>query len=194
MPKLTKREQSLAQGSIYDVARSRGEQPEDVLAEADVVVMLDESSSMAAPVGQGKSRHDEAVEALRQIQRTFPGRVILITFANSARFHWNGLPSSPAGSTQMDLALDLASQFKEMDMKFYLISDGQPNDKALALEVVNLHFQKDPIHTIFIGSDTDRQGMEFLQELSAKTGGRAAGKVEPELLGETVTLMLTGRK
>ncbi len=186
--KLTKREQTLAQGSIKDVAESRGERLENVLVEADVVVMLDTSGSMKG------GKDDRAEEALRQIQRTFPGRVVLIEFSDLAWFRWNGLPEWRYKGTNMDLALEKALKFKGMDMKFYFISDGMPSGNSGEQALHLAQELGEPINTIFIGSDTDYRGQDFLRRLGQVGGGKTIDHLKVEKLGDTVTKMLTGRK
>lgn len=184
--RLTKREEKLAEGSIYDVAERRNERPEDIIAEADVIVLLDESGSM-----HGR-KHEVAVENLRLLQRKFPGRVLLGSFSSVAKWHFNGLPSSPAGGTNMDRALDLAFDFGQIeDTKIYLISDGQPTmgSGPRALEIARQY--KAPINTIFIGSDTDYHGQEFLMKLAKASGGENKRKVDVGDMEETVTKLLT---
>lgn len=193
MSDLIKQGRSVTKGSIFDVASSNDVKPEDVLAEADVIVMLDLSSSMTASLNDGSTRYDRAVEALADIQKQFPGRVVLITFSGTARTELGGLPGRPSGSTNIYAALEMAKQFDGMDCKFYLISDGEPTDTT-DFQIFDLAKQfTDPIHCIFIGQDDDVEGQRFMKELSRLTNGLNAGRVDPKMLGQTMRLLISGK-
>lgn len=180
---------NIAQGSIYDVANSRGEKTANVLANADVVVVLDISGSMNAG-----GKHQRATEALRQIQQQFPGRVALIEFNDVAKLNLRGVPGFPTGGTGMYNALMMAKDFDGLGTKFYLISDGEPTDSNVQ-DLVDLASQfTDKIHTIFIGDDYDTRGQNVLKAISAATKGESAGRVDPKMLGETVIGILTSGK
>ena len=190
---LIRQDRSVTKGSIFDVAAATKSKPEDVLAEADVIVMLDLSSSMATRLNDGTTRYDRAVEALSDIQKNFPGRVVLITFSGNAKMELGGMPGIASGSTNIYAALELAHQFDDMDSKFYLISDGEPTDTS-ELRIFDLAKTfKDPINCIFIGQDDDYSGMKFMKELARITKGIDSGRIEPAMLGETLKLLVTGK-
>ena len=189
---LTKSNQNVTKGSVFDVATQQGKKPEEVLTDADVVVMLDLSSSMNHQQRDGRSRYDKAKDALADLQQAFPGRVVLVTFADAARMELGGVPPHASGMTNLYAALEVSQKFDGLDTKFYVISDGEPNCTsheeifAIASEFT------DPINCIFIGEDHDFAGIKFMKELAALTGGKDSGKVEPHLLGETIKLLITG--
>lgn len=187
---LDKLRDRIAKGSIFDVASERGVKPEEILLDADVVVMLDQSYSMEDRDGGGQTRHQRAVAALEQIQRTFPGRVVLVTFSDFAEFRLNGIPTGPNGGTNMAAGLEMAHQLDGMDMRFFLVSDGQPTcGDALVYDWAKRF--TDPINTIFIGSDFDAAGQQVMKEVSRLSGGLASGRIEPQMLGSQVIGMLT---
>ena len=189
---ITKSATDVTKGSIFAVASEKGVKPEDVLTDADVVVMLDLSSSMTTSQFDGRSRFDKAKEALADIQKAFPGRCILITFADKANMELGGLPGHPSGMTNVYAALEVAKQFDGLDTKFYLISDGEPNCTSKEEIFALANEFTDPINCIFIGEDHDLSGMKFMKELAMLTGGKDSGKVEPHLLGQTIKLLITG--
>jgi Mg-chelatase subunit ChlD len=176
----------VARGSIYEVANTRGEKAASLLARADVIVMLDISSSMRG------EKHHKACQALEDIQKTFPGRVALIEFNDYAQLNLRGIPNIPSGMTMMHLALEMGRTFDGTDTRFYLISDGAPNGCAhddllqIAASFTN------PIHTVFIGNDWDTNGQKTLEDISSATGGTSAGRIEPKMLGKTLMGLLTG--
>lgn len=188
---ITKSTTDVAEGSIYGVSNTKGVKPEEVLAEADVVVMLDVSSSMSAQLSSGVSRFDRAKESLTDLQRSFPGRIVLLTFNDITQIELSGLPRPPSGMTNILKALEKAFEFDGMDTHFYMISDGAPNVNP---EHVSLEFAKkfkDPIHCIFIGDDNDEEGIEFMKKLAEATGGTNSGKIEPHLLGQKLKLLIS---
>lgn len=177
------KKQTSVQGSIYDLAFRSGEQVEALIADVEVVVMIDTSSSMDSY--EKPTRYEQAVEALTQIQAQYPGKVLVISFNNVAKYELSGVPGHPVGSTNMTNALELASRFDGTGIRFILISDGMPNSPVTARGVARNFI--DPIDTIYIGPD-DGQGLKFLQSI---TTGRHAGKVDPKLLGSAIVGLLT---
>ncbi|KKL77451.1 hypothetical protein LCGC14_2034730 [marine sediment metagenome] len=192
MDKLQKGHSAVAEGSIFDAASRRGDKPEETLADADVVIMLDCSSSMSEGIAGGtETRYDEAKKAVADIQRAFPGRVVLVSFASHAQLELTGIPQSPNGSTNMREALEIAKQFDGLDTKFYLVSDGFPDSQGTVLELAKTF--EDPINVIFIGDDYTMSGMEFLGKVADITGGTDEGQISPKMLGDTMKLLITGQ-
>jgi len=191
MSNLIKDNSNLAEGSVFDTSNSQGVKPEDVLANCDVIVMLDISGSMDAFVyGANKNRWEAAVDQLRLIQRTFPGRVALIQFGGMVTgFRFNGIPDRPTGSTPMHEAMAIAHDFDNQGKQFYLISDGQPDRVEIVHQWAKAFVS--PINTIFIGDDNDISGIRLLGEVSRFSGGEASGKLEPQMLGEAMKLLIT---
>jgi len=172
--KIQKRNQGVAEGSIFDVSNRSGQKIEEIMADADVVVMLDISSSMSG------ERYRRATNALETIQTRYRGRVLLVTFNNDAKLEYGGIPSSPSGGTSLTPALEIAQKFDGTEMKFIIISDGEPWDTREALEK-SKEFT-DPIDTVFIGNDGDR-GEQFMKDIAT---GHSMGRVDPKLLGTTL--------
>ena len=185
MDKLSRNSNEVAKGSIYDIASSKGLKTEEVLAEADVIVILDVSSSMMDRNRAGLTRYERAKESLGEIQRAFPGRVAVISFSDKAQIELTGLPPMHGGCTNMAKALNLAKDFDGLDTKFYFISDGSPTDSESTIISIADSFT-DPISTIFIGSDTDTTAIAFMKKLAEVTGGTNSGKVDPAMLGNTI--------
>jgi len=194
---IQKRETSIAEGSIFDLAARRNKKPEEIVANADVVVLLDCSSSMLTRLDGSWSygraeetsgtRYSEAVKALEMIQQQYQGKVLLITFASGAGVQYGGLPPRPEGTTNLRAALELAHTFDDMGMKFIVVSDGQP-DRPDDCIVWRDKF-KSALDTIFIGRDGD-SGLTFMNKLAT---GTAMGRVEPKLLGTSIKGLLESR-
>ena len=181
----------VAKGSIYDVANSQNSKPEEILTDADIVVMLDISGSMADRQLNGQTRYEKAVEALDDLQRAFPGRIALVTFNDRAALELSGIPSIPSGMTNVYDALSIAKTFDGLSTKFYLISDGQPNVRSEQETIDLASTFIDPINCIFIGEDHDRMGIGFMEKLARVTKGTNAGRIDVKLLGQTIKLLVT---
>lgn len=188
--KIERSNTATTKGSIFDVAFRRGMKPEEVLADADILIIFDDSSSMDESLG-GRTRYDFAVDALKKLQEAHEGRIVLINFSSTADIYLGGIPPRPNGNTRLDLALELAKEFDDMGMKkIVIITDGEPNGptdvEQLCIDIAKTF--KTPIDTIFIGEDYMVQAMKFLEAL---TTGRALGHVDVENLAEKVTKLLT---
>lgn len=193
MDQIQKGNSNVTKGSIYDVATDKGVKVEEILSEADVIVMLDISSSMDMRLGDGSTRYSKATDALADIQKAHPGRVALITFSSDAKMELGGVPGSPYGSTNMMSALELGHNFDGLDTKFFLISDGEPDYGIKAQIIPFAKTFEDPIHCIFIGEDHDREGMRFMSDIAKVTGGENSGRISPAMLSGHL-LQLVGRR
>ena len=79
---------------------------------------------------------------------------------------------APEGGTDLTGALELASQAWPSEV--LVISDGLPADEAGALKAAELI--PGTISVLFVGSDDDQRGLEFLRRLAAVGGGIFARK------------------
>lgn len=168
---IVKRDYSIVEGSIADVAARENIGLEEALMGAKVIVILDVSGSMDTPdAGEGMRRHDRAEIDLRRIQGEYPGQVALICFSSDVVFCPTGVPDRMNSMTDMARALEFVFPFDGTDTRFYLISDGEPNDEESTLRVARRF--KTPISTIYIGPHDATWAIEFLKRLSSLTGGR----------------------
>ena len=164
---------SLVEGSLADVARRDGSSIAESFVSAEAVILVDVSGSMVARDARGgQQRYTVALEELRALQRSLPGRLAVIAFSNDAVFCPGGLPPFLGASTRVDRALEFAKVADVPGMRFFLISDGEPDDARRALDVARAY--KARIDTIYVGPEARPAGREFLRRLAQVTGGQTA--------------------
>jgi Mg-chelatase subunit ChlD len=180
---------TIVPGSMADIAQRENISLAESFLTCDVLVLIDQSGSMAAhDAPGGLSRFDAAQNELSRLQRENPGRVAVVEFSNTVRFCPGGVPSREGAMTDMAAALRFA---KVVDgaSQIVLISDGLPDSQNDALAVARTYTS--PIHTIYIGSERDTDGgRAFLQRLAAACGGRSFQSDAPGLLGARVEQLL----
>lgn len=92
--------------------------------------------------------------------------------------------------TDLAGALRFAKMADVPDMRFVVISDGQPNDREAALKAARQI--KARIDVVFVGPERDSHGRDFLAQLASVGRGEVA-KVSVNELADTVErLMLSG--
>ncbi len=74
-----------------------------------------------------------------------------------------------------------------LDIKFILISDGEPNEERATLNLAKQF--KSKIHTVYIGPETG-SGRKFLERLAEATGGASIKSDAPGLLKDPVERLL----
>lgn len=157
-------------GSLASQAANTGHSIAETFIGADVVVLVDTSSSMTQSDGTGKSRYGRACDELAKVQASLPGKIAVLSFGDMVLFCPSGVPTQPCGMTDLTGALNFAKVADVEGMKFIIISDGEPNDEKSALQVARTYRNK--IDTIFIGSEGDG-GARFLAQLAAASGGQS---------------------
>ena len=135
----------------------------------------------------GRSRYEAAEEELRRLQEELPGKLAVVAFSNQVQFCPSGIPIRYGEGTKMANALRFVKIVDGCDVRFILISDGEPDNPQDTLEVAR-SFQS-RIDTVYIGPDGGH-GRAFLADLAAQSGGIASASNAPGLLAEQVTLLL----
>jgi Mg-chelatase subunit ChlD len=184
---------ALVVGSLADVAQKSNASLAETFIGCDAVVIVDVSGSMDARDSRGgKSRYDVALEELAALQQALPGRVAVIAFSSIAIFVPGGRPPFLGGSTNLADALQFAkvADVPTGDMRFFVISDGEPDDRDAALQVAKTYHNK--ISTVYVGPEAHPVGREFLEKLAGITGGQhvVADRVQ-ELARVTQQLLLS---
>lgn len=178
-------------GSISDVAQRNGTSLAESFVSCDAVVIVDVSGSMAAQDSRGgRSRYDIALEELASLQAHLPGKIAVIAFSDSAVFIPGGQPPFMASGTDLASALRFAKVADVPDMRFFVISDGTPDDEQDALRVAKTYSNR--IDTIYVGPESGyAMGREFLETLARTSGGQSttADRVQ-ELAAKVETLLL----
>lgn len=162
-----KKTEVVVEGSIKDVAEKKGISEAEVFLDVQYVAIVDTSSSMGTYDAEGGlSRWDVAVQTLNSLQKSHPGKWLIIDFNSDVVQQFGGVLRSPSSLTDLTSALLEAKTYTGLGIEFYLISDGEPNDKFGAEEIARQF--SDKINVICVG---DATGSEFMKNLAALTGG-----------------------
>lgn len=184
---------ALVKGSVAQVAADSGKKVEEVIMEAEILVLIDQSGSMNARDGRGhSSRYDVADEELAKIQRDHPGKIVVVSFSDDVQVNLDGRPTRFGGGTDMEKALTYVYE-AGVDglLTIVLVSDGEPDDSYTggADTMAAAARFSSPIHTIFVGPDGG-EGAAFMRRLAKATGGKPYVSVKPGELGAGVIALL----
>jgi len=157
-------------GSLASQAVNTGHSIAETFVGADVIVLVDTSSSMRDRDRTDKSRYERACDELAKVQASLPGKIAVLSFGDMVLFCPSGIPTQPCGMTNFTGALSFAKVADIEGMKFIIISDGEPNDEKSALQVARTYQNK--IDTIFIGGEGDGSA-RFLAQLATASGGQS---------------------
>ena len=176
-------------GSLSQVAEEKGITVEEAFANAEIVVVIDQSGSMCVmDARDGQERFDVAEDELRKIQEAYPGAVAVFEFSDDIRFCPDGVPTRIGRMTNLTDALRYIKQADNL-YEIVVISDGGPDNEYTAMDVARTF--KGPIHTIYIGEE-GREGQDFLRKLAQATGGKQFQADKPGELMPGVVALLTG--
>jgi hypothetical protein len=127
---------------------------------------------------------------LTKLQAEMPGKLAVVNFSDSVEFVPGGSPRLIGGTTDLAAALRFVAPADGV-VRFFVISDGTPDDDQEALDVVAGWTSR--IDTIYIGPEGG-PGAKFLKKLATKRGGTFADAKQAVKLESTVkTLMLEGK-
>jgi hypothetical protein len=181
-------QKSTVPGSLSQQASAKGQSLAETFISADCIVIVDTSGSMGGSDNTERSRYDRACDELRKIQASMPGKIAVISFSSEVMFCPAGVPWNYSSGTQLDKALIFARIADVPEMRFIVISDGQPDDESAALAEARKYQNK--IDTIYIGPAGER-GERFLSRLASESGGISAKDFSAHKLAETVRGLLT---
>jgi hypothetical protein len=157
-------------GSLAFVATQAHQSIAESFVNADAVIIVDTSGSMMTNDSRdGQSRYDVACQELARLQHDMPGKLAVISFSDSAEFCPSGVPRFMGGGTNLAGALAFAGFADLPGMRFFVISDGYPDNEEKALKMAKTY--KATISTVFVGPESDTQGRAFLAQLAAAAGG-----------------------
>ena len=161
---------AIVTGSLSAMAEQTNKSIAETFISADAVVIVDTSGSMSAHDSRGnQERYAVACEELANLQQSLPGKVAVISFSSTVQFDPGGRPTYLGGGTDMVGALKFAKVADLPGMKFFLISDGQPDDERRTIDVARTYTNR--INTIFVGPESDSLSRNFLRKLADATGG-----------------------
>lgn len=176
-------------GSLSALAKQNNMSIAETFMNADVIIIIDTSGSMHTNDSRGgRSRYDVACEELTALQKSMPGKIAVIAFSSSVLFCPSGIAEYLGGGTDLAKALKFAKVADVAGMQFILISDGQPDDENSALNVAKTYQNK--ISVIYVGSESNPMGREFLERLAAATGGKTVTAAQAKELQASVTYLL----
>lgn len=180
----------IVQGSLSAIAEQNKISIAETFLNANVVIIVDTSSSMGQHDSRGgKSRYEVACEELKNLQATLPGNLALLSFSSDVKFCPSGIPFQFSGMTDLAKALKFAKVADVKGIRFIVISDGEPNDEDEALKVAKTYKAK--IDTIFVGREGGG-GQAFLQKLAKASGGQGVTSAQVKELAPTIqNLLLT---
>ena len=162
-----------APGSLESVAEQNNLPMEEIFMGVEHIILFDSSSSMGIEDAEGNAtRFSVAKAELIALQQELEGKIALICFSNQTVFCPSGIPFKPNGGTNLLDALKFIEPADDTDIKFHLITDGEPYSEDSCISFSSSF--KTSINCIFIGSKSDAYGgMSFLNKLSEATGGKA---------------------
>ncbi len=182
---------TIVPGSLADVAQNAHLSLSAGFMAAEVIILVDTSGSMMSNDSRGgKSRYDVAVEELRKIQKSNPGRLAIIAFSDRMEFCPAGIPTFFMAETLLDKALRFG-QPADGTVKFVVISDGLPDHPSECLQIAGT-FESE-ISCVFVGPETDKTGRRFLDELARAGNGKSVlAALASDLAGVITPLLTTG--
>ena len=161
---------AIVAGSLGAVARQNGTSIAESFIECDAVILVDVSGSMAQDDSRGgQQRYKVACEELAQLQKNMPGKLAVLSFSNATKFCAGGVPTFDAGGTDLTRALKFAKMADVTGMRFFVISDGCPDDEKTALDEARKF--RNRIDTIYVGDESNKRAIDFLKRLAAASGG-----------------------
>lgn len=161
---------AMVQGSLGAVARQNGTSIAESFIECDAVILVDVSGSMGQNDSRGgQQRYKVACEELARLQKNMPGKIAVLSFSDATKFCAGGVPGFDMGGTDLTRALKFAKMADVTGMRFFVISDGCPDNEDSALTEARKF--KNRIDTIYVGDESNRNAIDFLKRLAAASGG-----------------------
>lgn len=162
--------EALVRGSLGQLARDNNKSLAEMWINVDAVILVDISGSMDCNDARGgKSRYDVAQEELARLQGTMPGKLAIIAFSHDTLFVPSGSLPGTQGTTNLAGALKFARAADSIpDMRFVVVSDGEPDDERSALDEARLY--RNRIDTVYVGPEGGG-GLAFLQKLARLKNG-----------------------
>ena len=181
---------AIISGSLSAIAAQNNVSIAQTFVSAEVIIIVDTSGSMDQHDSRGgRTRYDIAIEELKNLQQSLPGKIAVISFSSDVAFNPAGIATFYGGGTDLEKALRFVKVADAIKgMKFILISDGQPDDQSGALKIAKTF--KNPISVIYVGPENNPTGREFLQKLASETGGKTVTADRAKELSATVQKLL----
>lgn len=180
-----------AVGSVQSVARGAGGTALAMLR-AKILLICDRSGSMTtADAMHGKQRYEIEDQVVDDLQKKYPGQIIIEAFADSAIICLDGkLPYPDGGATIMSTAFGLAAEVMKSDMRAILITDGEATDSEGEVFTA-MRPLVGRLDVVYVGSDHGA-GQDFLNRLAKKAAGTFQENTldSPKLLENTIEMLM----
>ena len=164
---------AIVPGSLQAIAQQNQTSLAETFLNVDAIVIADTSGSMGAhDAPGGRSRYEMLLTELETLQAQLPGKIAVIAFSNRAELCPAGVPTFFGGGTDLAGALTFVKVADLLDVRFFVLSDGEPHDEAAALAVAQTFQNR--IDVIYIGPDDRPEGRKFLERLAEISGGQLA--------------------
>lgn len=190
---------AIVPGSLQAIAQSSGASIAETFINAETIIVVDVSGSMTIQdvtsaswetgLQKGPSRYDRACQELADLQADLPGKIAVVAFSSAVEFCPSGRPVFQGGGTDLAAALKFVHVADECDIRFIVISDGEPDDEARALKAARKFRSK--IDTIFVGP-AGGAGQDFLRRLANASGGQNITANQVKDLSKNVQKLLVG--
>lgn len=181
-------------GSLSNIASENHISIAETFIDVAACIIVDISGSMQIQDSRdGQSRWQVAGHELVGLQRTMPGKLAVIAFADRAEFVPSGiLPevNTLGGGTNLSGALKFAKTLDVPGVRFVVISDGRPNSAAQCLDVAATYTNR--IDTIYVGPEGGSGSAFLLQLAQAKNGRGVVADRARELAATTAQLLTSG--
>lgn len=179
---------NIVTGSIADVAQRAGQSLAQTFVNAECVILVDTSGSMGSADSRGgRTRYDVACEELAALQAAMPGKIAVLSFSDRTMFCPDGKPFNQGGGTDLAGALEFAHVADVPEIRFIVISDGEPDNAPAALAEAKKYRAR--IDTIFVGPEGGA-GRKFLEQLAAASGGQVITADRAKALADSAKRLL----
>jgi hypothetical protein len=181
---------ALVMGSLAQIAQAQNVSIAESFLNVDAIILFDVSGSMDTHDSRGgRTRYEVALEELARLQGDLPGKLCVIGFSSNAAFAPTGQPIFTGTGTNLAGALQFVKVADDGDMRYIVISDGQPDDPEKALSVA-ADFQG-RIDGVYVGPEGESEGRRFLERLAVAHGGQAVTAAQAcQLAAKTSRLLL----
>ena len=124
-----------------------------------------------------------ACAELTTLQNAHPGKIAVISFSGDAQFCPAGIPVYLGGMTNLAGALRFAKVCDAAEMRFVVVSDGEPDSQEEALKVAATYQGR--IDAVYVGPEGG-PGAAFLKRLAEAHGGQQATATCATMLAATI--------
>jgi hypothetical protein len=181
---------SLVPGSLGAIAQQSGKSVAEIFLSAEAIILVDTSGSMDQRDSRGgQKRYDLACQELTKLQAAMPGKCAVIAFSGRAVFCPGGIPEFLGGGTNLAEALRFIHHGDTPDMRFVIISDGEPDSEPEAEREAAKFVNQ--IDCVYVGPEGGA-GQTWLYKLARLHQGQGKTAAQAQELATTVeTLLLT---